>query len=134
LASARVPPVPGLAAGYVGRAQLRALSEILQCPEVLGRAVLLVVHHAPLRPSSRRDWPTHGLLDGRKLLTLAGNGGAVALCHGHIHARYRLPGPGRLSLFCAGSSTQAGMEGYWVLDVDREGIRSAESVRLQIPC
>jgi 3',5'-cyclic AMP phosphodiesterase CpdA len=130
LSSARVPPVPGLAAGYVGRAQRTALSRILDDARVKGRSVLLAVHHAPLRPSARSDFPTHGLLDGRRLLAMAGAAGVLALCHGHIHERYRLAGPGRLSLFCAGSSTQKGMEGYWLLDVDRTGLRSAEAIRL----
>lgn len=129
LCSARVPPFPGLAAGYVGHVQRDALSNILEDPRIRGRAVLLAVHHAPLRPSARPDWPTHGLLDARRVLKLAGDGGAVALCHGHIHERYRLAGPGKLSIFCAGSSTQAGMEGFWLLEVDRSGLRSAEAMR-----
>jgi 3',5'-cyclic AMP phosphodiesterase CpdA len=133
LSSARVPPMPGIAAGWVGEAQREALAAILQDKKVRGRAVLLTVHHAPLRPSGRPDMPSHGLLDGAKVMALASSAGAVALCHGHIHRRYRVAGPGNISIFCAGSSTQAGIEGYWLLDVDRSGLRSAEAVHLPTP-
>ncbi|MHB8416978.1 MAG: metallophosphoesterase family protein [Myxococcales bacterium] len=133
LNSARVPPVPGLAAGFVGRAQREALVEISRHPALRGRALLLAVHHAPLRPSGWPDLPTHGLLDGRRVLALAAAAGAVALCHGHIHQRYRLAGPGRLGIFCAGSSTEAGMEGYWLFDVDRSGLHSAQAIRITPP-
>jgi len=54
----------------------------------------------------------------------------VALCHGHIHHRYRVSCPAGLPIFCAGSSTQAGMEGYWLFDVGASGLRSAQAVQL----
>ena len=130
LCSARVPPSPGIAAGFIGRAQREGLEAALADPRVKGRAVLVAVHHAPLRPSGRPDFPTHGLLDASRLLGIADRAGVTAVCHGHIHRRYRLAGPGKLALFGAGSSTQAGMEGYWLLDFDRTGLRSAEAVRL----
>lgn len=130
LCSARVPPVPGIAAGWVGRAQRRALASILADPRVRGRASILAVHHAPFRPGGWPDLPTHGLLDARAVLSVAWRGGAVALCHGHIHERYRVEGPGRLAIFGAGSSTEAGLEGYWLLDVDRRGLRGSEAVKL----
>ncbi len=130
LSSARVPPVPGLAAGYVGRAQLDAVEALSLDERLRGRSILLAVHHAPLRPSARPDFPTHGLLDGRRLIALAERIGVPALCHGHIHERYRIQRPGGLSLFCAGSSTQTGREGYWLLDVDRSGVRSCEAIRV----
>ncbi len=133
LSSARVPLMPGIAAGWVGDAQREALAAILRDRRVQGRGVLLTVHHAPLRPSGRPDMPTHGLLDAPKVMELASAAGAVGICHGHIHRRYRIAGPGRLSIFGAGSSTQAGIEGYWLLDVDRSGLRSAEAVRLTTP-
>jgi 3',5'-cyclic AMP phosphodiesterase CpdA len=130
LSSARVPLFPGIAAGFVGTRQREALARILADRRVRDRAVLVAVHHAPLRPSARADFPTHGLLDGGKILALAATAGVFALCHGHIHERYRLAGPGRLSLFCAGSSTQAGQEGFWLFDIARTGIRSAEAIRV----
>ncbi|MHB1845675.1 MAG: metallophosphoesterase family protein [Deltaproteobacteria bacterium] len=130
LCSARVPPMPGIAAGWLGRSQLAGLSAALGDPRLAGRAILAAVHHAPFRPNGQRDMPQHGLWDGPELLALLAGAKATALCHGHIHRRYRLPGPGAVSIFCAGSSTQAGMEGYWVLDVAAGGLRSAEAVRL----
>ncbi len=130
LSSARVPPMPGIAAGLVGAAQLDGLRAALHDPRLSNRAVVLVVHHAPLRPSGRRDMPQHGLWDAPKLLEIAAAAGVAAICHGHIHDRFRVVGPGKVSIFGAGSSSQAGMEGYWLLELDRSGLLSAEAVRL----
>jgi predicted phosphodiesterase len=69
-------------------------------------------------------------MDAAQVMAIAAQGGAAALCHGHIHHRYRVAGPGGLPVFCAGSSTQAGIEGYWLYDVDGSGLRSANAVRL----
>jgi len=131
LCSARVPPMPGIAAGWVGKAQRRALEAILRHPRLEGRAKLVVLHHGPFRPDGRPDHLRHGLRDAAAVLDVAARGGAVALCHGHIHHRYRGAGPGDLPVFCAGSSTQSGREGYWLYDVDRTGLRSAEAVSLK---
>jgi 3',5'-cyclic AMP phosphodiesterase CpdA len=130
LSSARVPIMPGVALGWVGAAQRDGLTAALADLKQRGRRAVVTVHHGPLRASGQPDRPTHGLRDGAEVMEIAARGGAVALCHGHIHHRYRVPGPGGLPVFCAGSSTQAGMEGYWLLDVDGTGLRSAEAVRL----
>ncbi len=130
LSSARVPLTPGIAAGWVGRAQRDALAAILADPRVTGRAVIVTVHHAPRRPSGRRDWPTHGLWDGEEILDLASRAGVAAVCHGHIHERFRLTGPRGLPIFGAGSSTQRGVEGYWLFDVGPDGLHSAGAVDL----
>ncbi|MHB8416476.1 MAG: metallophosphoesterase family protein [Myxococcales bacterium] len=130
LCSARVPPAPGIAAGWVGKEQRRALGEILRHPRLEGRAKLVVLHHGPYRADGRPDHLRHGLRDAREVMEVAARAGAIALCHGHIHHRYRVPGPGNLSIFCAGSSTQQGREGYWLYDIDRTSLRSAEAVAL----
>jgi 3',5'-cyclic AMP phosphodiesterase CpdA len=126
LSSARVPLAPGIAMGWVGRAQREALAAILADARMARRAVLVSVHHGPYRQSGRRDRITHGLLDGAEVLSTSAKGGAVGLCHGHIHHRYRIKGP--LEVFCAGSSTQKGREGYWVYELDQGLLRSAEPV------
>jgi len=118
LCSARVPWVPGLSFGVVGRRQLDALRRLVADPRLSGRAVLVAVHHAPLTKSGRPDKPTHGLVDAQRLFDVL-PGPRFAVLHGHIHRRYYHPPTAqRPHIFGAGSSTQAGREGYWLIEVD----------------
>ena len=115
LCSARLPPVPGLSFGRVGAAQLEGLRALVADPRLAGRAVLVVVHHAPLTHAGLADRAHHGLADAEALLSLL-PGPRFAVLHGHIHRRYHHPATAaRPHLFGAGSSTQAGLEGYWLI-------------------
>jgi len=126
LLSARVPPVPGLSYGRIGRAQLTALGRIVTDRRLDGRAVLVVVHHAPLNRHGRPDKPTHGLVDARALFRLL-PGPRYAVLHGHIHKRYYHPPTGeRPHVFGAGSSTCQGQEGYWLIDVADGRVQGGE--------
>jgi 3',5'-cyclic AMP phosphodiesterase CpdA len=120
LCSARVPPVPGLSYGVIGERQFGSIEQILRDPRLAGRAVFVVVHHGPKKESGRPDKWSHGLKEADRLLRLL-PGPRFALLHGHIHHRYHHPataeGP---HIFCAGSSTEKGHEGYWLLET-REG-------------
>ena len=121
LMSARVPPVPGLSFGVVGRKQLGALRDLVHHERLRHRAVLVVVHHAPVAPSGKKDHLFHGLLDADQLLALL-PGPRFAVLHGHIHQRYHHPATDkRPHTFGAGSSTEGGHEGYWIIDV-RDGL------------
>ena len=126
LKSARVPIVPGASFGVIGRRQLEGLDEILKSPELLGRAVLVVVHHAPLTQAGKPDRINHGLVDADALLSRL-PGPRFAVLHGHIHHRYHHPATqSRPHIFGAGSSTQAGREGYWLIDVRDGQIAASE--------
>jgi 3',5'-cyclic AMP phosphodiesterase CpdA len=116
LCSARLPPLPGLSYGRIGTQQLEGLAALLEDPRMHGRAVLVVVHHAPLTRRERADRAHHGLQDAPALLALL-RGPRFAVLHGHIHQRYHHRATAeRPHLFGAGSSTQAGQEGYWVIE------------------
>jgi 3',5'-cyclic AMP phosphodiesterase CpdA len=118
LKSARVPFVPGASFGVIGNRQLEGLDAALSSPKLMGRAVLVVVHHAPLDKKGRPDKLHHGLVDARALFKLV-RGPRFAVLHGHIHHRYHHePTAERPHIFGAGSSTQAGREGYWIIDVE----------------
>jgi 3',5'-cyclic AMP phosphodiesterase CpdA len=125
--SARVPRVPGLALGWVGRRQLAALRDLLQDRRLVGRAILVVVHHAPLTPGGRPDRRHHGLSDASELLALL-RGPRFAVLHGHLHHRHHHVSDGvRPHLIGAGSSTQQGREGYWLIDVEDGAIRRVQA-------
>jgi 3',5'-cyclic AMP phosphodiesterase CpdA len=118
LHSSLLPSIPGVSYGRVGPQQLEGLRAALADPALEGRAVLVVVHHAPLRADGTQDKLSHRLLDSEALLRLL-PGPRFAVLHGHIHQRYSHPATAnRPHLFGAGSSTQAGREGYWLIDVD----------------
>ncbi|HVE84593.1 MAG TPA: metallophosphoesterase [Myxococcales bacterium] len=119
LKSARVPAVPGLSFGVIGRRQLGGLRDAVNDPRLSERAVVVVVHHAPLTRRGRRDKLHHGLADKDALFRIA-RGPRFAVLHGHIHQRYHHAATEtRPHLFGAGSSTQRGREGYWLIEVER---------------
>jgi hypothetical protein len=126
LKSPRVPVVPGASFGVIGRKQLEGLDAALADSRLHGRAVLIVVHHAPLNKAGRPDKPHHGLVDARALFRLV-RGPRFAVLHGHIHHRYHHePTAERPHIFGAGSSTQEGREGYWLINVEEGRIGSFE--------
>ncbi|QSQ10708.1 metallophosphoesterase family protein [Myxococcus landrumensis] len=126
LLSARVPFTPGLSYGVIGDAQLGALSALLKDPRLEGRAVLVVVHHAPLTRQGHADHWHHGLRDAQALLRLL-PGPRHAVLHGHIHQRYHHPATAdRPHIFGAGSSTEEGREGYWLIEVSQGRVIGGE--------
>jgi 3',5'-cyclic AMP phosphodiesterase CpdA len=130
LQSARVPYFPGLSYGVVGKAQRRALAALLRRPELDGRAVLVVVHHAPFGALGKPDRLLHGLVDAPALLKML-PGERFAVLHGHIHQRYHFPATDRRPhIFGAGSSTQAGHEGYWLIETSDGRIANCEKRNL----
>lgn len=117
LLSTRRAPLPAFPYGQLGEAQLEGLAALLKDPRLDGRAVLVTVHHAPRNRKGGADRWNHGLRDAEALLRLL-PGPRFAVLHGHIHQRYHHPATAdRPHLFGAGSSTEAGHEGYWVIEV-----------------
>lgn len=129
LNSARLNPMPGLSYGHVGTLQLQGLEQLLGDVRLRHRAVLVLVHHAPMKANGQPDKFTHGLFDAKKLLQLL-PGPQFAVLHGHIHRRFHHPATEtRPHVVGAGSSTQAGKEGYWLIDVQDGKFVGFESVR-----
>jgi 3',5'-cyclic AMP phosphodiesterase CpdA len=122
-----LPSIPGVSYGRLGSRQLEGLQAALADPALLGRAVLAVVHHAPRRADGSPDKLSHRLLDAEALLALL-PGARFAVLHGHIHRRYYHPATAtRPHLFGAGSSTQAGREGYWLIDIQGGTVRGGSA-------
>ena len=131
LRSARVQ-LPGFASGTIGPAQLSGLAALLSDHRMAGRAVLVMVHHGPLGARGRPDSRIHGLTDGAALLKLL-PGPRFAVLHGHIHERYHhVATDARPHMFCAGSSTQRGHEGYWVIVV-ADGVITKGAIHIPRP-
>lgn len=129
LCSARVPKVPGMSYGVIGEAQFTALAAILRDARLDGRAVFVVVHHGPFREDGSVDKPMHGLRELERLLGML-PGPRFAVLHGHIHHRYHHPATAtRPHIFCAGSSTEKGHEGYWVIETAGGQISGAQMRR-----
>jgi hypothetical protein len=91
----------------------------------------VAVHHAPFKANGRRDKLSHGLVDANELLALL-PGPRFAVLHGHIHHRFHHPATAsRPHIFGAGSSTEAGDEGYWLIETAGGQISSARALRPQ---
>jgi 3',5'-cyclic AMP phosphodiesterase CpdA len=127
-----LPAIPGVAYGRVGPKQLEGLRAVLSDKALEGRAVLVVVHHAPLRADGRPDKLSHGLHDAEALLALL-PGPRFAVLHGHIHQRYlHAASSKRPHLFGAGSSTQADCRGYWLIEVSGGTVRGGTAHPLDL--
>jgi 3',5'-cyclic AMP phosphodiesterase CpdA len=126
LCSARVPKVPGMSWGVIGEKQFGALRRVLDDPRLAGRAVFVAVHHGPYRANGSPDKFSHGLREHERLLAML-PGPRFAVLHGHIHHRYHHPATERRPhIFCAGSSTQLGHEGYWLIETQNGVIQGFE--------
>ncbi len=126
VASARPNPEPWRSSGRVPDAQLAGLRRALIDPRLRERFVIVATHYAPRRESGQPDSALHGLENADALLDAMSGLDHGCLVHGHIHRRYRLDLPGvRPSILCAGSTTQEGREGLWVLDIDASGSATA---------
>jgi len=131
LNSARVPPVPGIAAGRVGEAQIAALVRACADPAMRGRNVVVVVHHAPLRPDGRLDRRAHGLLDAEPLIEVCRIAGVHAIFCGHIHHRYDYAIEGGPLIVCGGSSTSRSREGFLFVESRAGGNFAIQEHRLE---
>jgi len=127
LKSARLPFFPGASFGYLGKAQGEGLEAALEDKRLMGRWVGVLMHHAPLNSKGGFDKPHHAFYGARPLLRrLAAP--QYALLHGHIHHRYTHAATAhRPAIFCAGSSTWHGREGYWLLEVKGGRLASFEA-------
>lgn len=111
---------PVLTKGRMLASELAKIGPTLGQPELRNRCKLLLVHHAPTDRGQSQDWPNGGLFEASTLMKTATEAGADAILCGHIHQRFHdPPRPDRPRIICAGSSTQRGSEGYWILDIEQ---------------
>ena len=85
--SSAVPRLPFVAAGALRPAQIAALGRILEHPEVLGRTVVIAMHHPAVYRHSRLKMYLEGLRDAPALLAQLHALPRGLLLHGHLHRR-----------------------------------------------
>ncbi len=116
--SARANPKPTHSSGRIRDEEIEALIRILDDARLRDRFTIIATHYAPRLASGRRDRPAHGLENADALLRASACAARGVILHGHIHWRYHVRVPETpLSMCCAGSTTHAGREGLWMLDV-----------------
>lgn len=117
--STRPNPQPWRSSGRIPDAQLAGLRTALSDPSLAGRFKIVVTHYAPRLWNGQPDSRGHGLTNADALLAILAPHARTCLLHGHVHRRYAvaIPGVGP-TLLCAGSSTELGHEGAWLLEID----------------
>jgi 3',5'-cyclic AMP phosphodiesterase CpdA len=93
--SSAVPRPPFVAAGYVGKAQLTALSRALEHPEIAGRTPIILIHHPPVDGRTRFTQLRDGLVDVAPLRAALQPVERGLVLFGHLHTRVRCVLPTR---------------------------------------
>jgi 3',5'-cyclic AMP phosphodiesterase CpdA len=115
-------PILLASSGHVSDAQIEGLRAALVDPRVAGRFVFLMTHYAPCRADGSPDTKQHGLDNVDDLLDAATGVERGAYLCGHIHTTFRQRIAGFAGeVFCAGSSTLGGREGFWLFESGTSG-------------
>ncbi|MBN8614706.1 MAG: metallophosphoesterase [Deltaproteobacteria bacterium] len=119
VSSARPNPEPWRSSGRIPDLQIDGLRRAITDPEVRDRFVIVMTHYAPRLWNGRPDSITHGLENADALLETIASIPRGCLIHGHVHRRFsvRVPDVGPM-LLGAGSTTQDGREGLWMIEVE----------------
>lgn len=125
--SARPNLSPFKSSGRVPEAQLDGLRAVLADPRVAGRFVFLMTHYAPCRSDGSPDSWNHGLENIDELLRAAAGIERGAYLCGHVHTTFRQRIDGFAGeIFCAGSSTLTGQEGFWLFESGPSGWEASQ--------
>ena len=125
LNSSRPNPWPWCSNGIIPQEQLDALGEILEDTRIKDRYLFVMTHYAPRLANGQPDSKLHGLINADDFLEKckAVKHGAI-LC-GHIHRTYHLELEDlNCDLYCAGSATMEGHEGFWVYEVEEKVLKA----------
>lgn len=133
--SSAVPRPPFVASGELGRAQLEALSRLLEHPEVSRRLVVLALHHPIVHGWSRFKARVQGLADAPALLSLLRSLPRGLVLHGHLHRRIqRTITTSRGAIHHVGATSASlhdgapdRMAGFNVYELDEHGVGRVEA-------
>ncbi len=127
--SSRPNPWPWRSNGIIPQEQLDGLAEVLADERVQDRFVFVMTHYAPRLANGEPDKKLHGLINADDFLEICKGVRKGALLCGHIHRTYQVELEGlSANLFCAGSATMEGHEGFWVYEVNNGKIEAKSVV------
>lgn len=121
--SSRPNPQPWRSSGKIPKIQLETLERLAYDARLKNRLVFVITHYAPLLANGSPDSRLHGLTNSHAFLkSCAFFSQAIILC-GHVHQcfYFKMVESGQ-SIFCAGSATMAGKEGFWLFDINGDQI------------
>ena len=129
--SSAVPRPPFVAAGFLGHAQLQALSAILEHPEVKRRVPVVLIHHPPVDSRNRLLRLRDGLADAASLRRVLATLGRGLVLFGHLHVRVRC----RLGALDVVGASGAALDhpddairaGYNLYELDEGGLAGIEA-------
>ncbi len=100
--------------GRVPTAEMKALEELLDRPEIARRQHIFLMTHYPFDEAGY----FHGLRNSKELLHLLHGRDNLVLLHGHNHRPYtHLIRGTSTPLYCAGSLSKSGGESFWLFDL-----------------
>jgi 3',5'-cyclic AMP phosphodiesterase CpdA len=108
--SSAVPRLPFMAAGRLGAAQMTALAQLLEHPEVRRRTPVVLLHHPAHNPLSRVETLLRGLDDAALLWTTVKDVPRGMVLHGHLHRRIQRPLPTDRGYMHSIGATSASLE------------------------
>ncbi len=125
--SSRPNPQPWRSNGRIPDRQLKGLQRVLVDPEIASRFVFIMTHYAPRLRDGQPDRHSHGLLNAEAFLQVCAPVERGAILCGHVHHRFRVRIAGVApEIYCAGSATMNGREGFWMFDVEDGQVTSSK--------
>ena len=117
--SSRPNPQPWRSSGKIPQTQLDVLAQIADDVRISRRSVFIITHYAPLLADGSPDSRLHGLTNTHAFLESCAQFSQANILCGHVHQCYHVKvlETGQ-SIFCAGSATMEGKEGFWLFDLD----------------
>ncbi len=135
--SSAVPRPPFVSAGYLGRAQLEALSRVLAHPEVARRLPVVLVHHSPFDSRLKLEQLRGGLVDAHALREALRRQPRGLVLYGHLHLRSHRP-LGGMEAACASAASLEHPDdrirsGFNLYQVEEDGALRALHARVLDP-
>jgi len=119
LNSSRSNPLPWNSSGFIPPEQLDIFDEILMDKRLNRRFLFLSIHFAPRLVKGKKDTRLHGIINAEQFLDRCRPIQSGAILCGHVHETYHVSMEGlNCDIYCAGSATMLGHEGFWVYEVD----------------
>ena len=118
-------PLPWRSSGRIPQEQLDALEELLQDERVKERYIFVITHYAPRLSNGQPDTQLHGLFNADLFLEKCQGIQTGAILCGHVHQTYHVELDDlNCDLYCAGSATMEGHEGFWVYEVEEKQLKA----------